>query len=177
MHPAVFAAVNISGCTEYGASDGRKNRLNISISDDTGNLSAAYRGFSLDKYLFRRQFSENSWTIINGNSQHISKITYYYVATALQPGTYELSGIHVMVNGQKVEANPVTMTILDSGTTPTPVSQAQSPQSGLPGNQSPQLQVQPPVQPSGPDSTNFENGLYLEPVLNKKQAYVGEEII
>ncbi len=107
-----------------------------------------------------------STTIINGKmSSNYSRIyTVYY--QAVRPGRHTLGSASVMVEGKRLTTQPVTIEILDVGSTPSP--QSQMPQQSAP---MPTPAPTPSPGPTQPNNTLPSNGI-TDPNAKGKDLFV-----
>lgn len=108
--------------------------------------------------------------IVNGNMSQT--ISYSYMIAARKEGKYTIGSASATVNGNKVESNPVTIEVI-KGTPPQQNQSHNDPFADFFGNDPYAQQQQQQQAKPGVD----EGDLFVRAYVNKKQAYLGEQIV
>jgi hypothetical protein len=98
-------------------------------------------------------------TMVNGNvSQFVS---YSYMLAPKKEGKFTIGPASMIVNGKKVMSDPVTIEVKGSFSPHNPQQQQQQQQQ----------------QSASPPSKNLDDNLFVRTLVNKRKAYLGEQII
>ena len=112
--------------------------------------------------------------IVNGNMSQT--ISYSYMIAAKKEGKYTIGPATASVNGTKVESNPITIEVI-KGTPPQQNQQHNDPFADFFGNDPYAQQQQQQQQQQEAKQGIDEGDLFVRTYVNKKQTYLGEQIV
>jgi len=146
-----------------------------------GNKISGFQPPKFNNFTVLGNSSSRSISIINGKTSR--KLSYIFILRPQTAGRFTIAGAQARINGNAMKSNPVTITVekasannqtTPSNTTPRTPSQANRPSS--PYQQ--QLQSNPAILKKGEDAMKkIKKNLFVRVSVNKKEAYVGEQIL
>ncbi|MEI6750614.1 MAG: BatD family protein, partial [Bacteroidota bacterium] len=127
--------VQFVGSANSVVETGEQFRLTYTLNTEGSNfIGPAIQNFSM--LAGPSQSSSSSVQYINGRVMQSSTISFTFILQAIQPGTYTLSGASVVVNGKKIQSNPVTIKVVKGNSSSPQGNSNNTPEAGanLDGN-------------------------------------------
>ena len=127
--------VQFVGSANSVVETGEQFRLTYTLNTEGSNfIGPAIQNFSV--LAGPSQSSSSSVQYINGRVMQSSTISFTFILQAIQPGTYTLSGASVVVNGKKIQSNPVTIKVVKGNSSSPQGNSNNTPEAGanLDGN-------------------------------------------
>lgn len=100
------------------------------------------------------------------NGDFSSSVTYSYIMQATKEGVFTIGAASVETKGGKIESEPITIKVFQNGAKP-----QNQPSTGPPGNRNQSTTPQP-----GTEANDLSTNVFVKLFLNKKEAFVGEQI-
>ena len=108
-------AQTLTGSAPSHVAVGEQFRLTYTVN--TQNVSDFRSGdipAELEVLIGPNKSMQSSYQMINGHTSSSSSITYTYIVAATSNGTFTIPPAHVVVNGNSISSNPVTIKVSGS---------------------------------------------------------------